>query len=131
MGNARFLCMSYNPCEGCGVCCQAFVVQKIQPMPKAAQVKFNAWKIKHLIPLSEKQVLALDIINANVVQHTYKVGSFYQTCNLYENGKCTDYENRPKMCSFFPSDEQSGSPYKIGCALIAEKFGKPKTIKAP
>lgn len=104
-----------NACEGCGVCCKAFITKNR-----------NNWAKKHLIKLSKKQVLSLNIIQEEMISVVFDNNSFYQTCDLYDEvtGKCTDYDNRPYMCTSFPHNEGAPHGYKVACKLSVEKFSK-------
>ena len=120
---------SENLCADCGVCCRAFLYTPQGEHDKKKYIAMDRlreyyWQRNDLIPISEEEVLALNIIDPGSVVRTISYGCQYFKCRLYDEdtGLCRDHDNRPTACRDFPADLAIRSTYLSGCKFGDEKF---------
>lgn len=76
-----------DPCAGCGICCnpvELTLAVAARAFDPASTNPDTAFLLEHL--------------------HYRDMGNGYInfTCDAFQDGRCTAYENRPRMCSEYP-----------------------------
>jgi len=54
---------------------------------------------------------------------------YFYTCRHFDGANCTDYENRPRMCSEYPHYGKGNACQYPGCTWAAGKYPQAKDVR--
>lgn len=125
-----------NKCKRCGLCCKCILVNYSHRRffadieSKMSGVKFSGdllFVLNNFVPISEDEVRAINPFVLRFKKENDERG-FYKCIKYSDDTKgCSDYENRPKVCSGFPFydryvEVESDHTYGYQCGFYEKDF---------
>lgn len=115
---------NHELCVDCGNCCKAFTLGKLpEDVLKTPESddRTVTWLRDEISEIDHKEIVG--VLNPVTVKAFPR--DEYYTCRLVgEDGKCTDYENRPHTCKMYPGNYR-------GDDLLVDWDGRNPYVECP